>query len=119
MSVINVKQLRERAKMNMTEFAAYFDIPYRTYQKWDNGTRECSDYLIKLMEYKLIKEGIIDEEEFDLSDSEKNICGTCVFCMPQNELDGKYVCAAKYYGKILTSEDRANEACDEYEMLPF
>ncbi len=63
MGVTSVKELREKADMNMTEFAAYFEIPYRTYQKWDNGTRECSDYLLKLMEYKLLHEGMIPADE--------------------------------------------------------
>jgi DNA-binding transcriptional regulator YiaG len=51
------KELRERSGMNMAEFAAYFEINYRTIQRWEYGERNCPDYLLRLMEYKLIHEG--------------------------------------------------------------
>lgn len=54
------RKLREQSGMNMTQFAEYFEISYRTMQKWQTGERKCPDYLLKLMEYKLEKEGIID-----------------------------------------------------------
>lgn len=53
------KELRERSGMNMTEFAAYFGINYRTVQRWEYGERQCPDYLLKLMKYKLEKEGLL------------------------------------------------------------
>lgn len=56
---MNINELRKAAGMTQTEFANYFGIPYRTVQKWDLGTRQCTDYLLRLMEYKLRNEGII------------------------------------------------------------
>lgn len=53
---MNFKKLREQSGMNLTEFSQYFNIPYRTLQHWEHGTRKCPDYLLKLIEYKLIKE---------------------------------------------------------------
>lgn len=53
------KELRELSGMNKTEFGQYFDLPYRTLQNWEYGERNCPVYLLKLMEYKLRKEGII------------------------------------------------------------
>lgn len=50
------KELRERSGMNMTKFAEYFGIPYRTVQNWELGSRKCPDYLLELMEYKLRNE---------------------------------------------------------------
>lgn len=47
------KELREQSGMSRTQFAEYFGIPYRTVQDWELGNRECKDYLIELMEYKL------------------------------------------------------------------
>lgn len=53
------KELRERSGMARTQFAEYFGIPYRTIQDWELGNRKCLDYVLKLMEYKLINEGLI------------------------------------------------------------
>jgi DNA-binding transcriptional regulator YiaG len=51
--------------MTQKEFAEYFGIPKRTIENWDEGIRECPEYLFKLMEYKLTKEGIITSTQFD------------------------------------------------------
>jgi DNA-binding transcriptional regulator YiaG len=56
---MTINELRKAAGMTQTQFANYFGIPYRTVQKWDLGTRQCADYLLRLMEYKLRNEGII------------------------------------------------------------
>lgn len=50
---MNIKELREKSGMNLTEFSKYFNIPYRTVQNWELGSRKCPDYLIELMAYKL------------------------------------------------------------------
>lgn len=47
------KELREKSRMNKTQFAEYFGIPYRTVQNWEAGVNKCPEYLLKLMEYKL------------------------------------------------------------------
>ena len=57
------KELRERSEMSVSTFAKYFNIPYRTVLGWQAETRSCPPYLLELMEYKLKKEGIIDNEE--------------------------------------------------------
>lgn len=50
------KELRELSQMNMKQFAEYFNIPYRTVQDWEYGKRQCNDYIIELMKYKLENE---------------------------------------------------------------
>ncbi len=57
------KGLRERSGMGRGQFAEYFEIPYRTVQNWELGLRECPEYLLKLMEYKLVNEGKINAGE--------------------------------------------------------
>ena len=52
------KELRQASGMNQTQFAKYFNIPFRTVQKWGLGERECKPYIIDLMKYKLEQEGI-------------------------------------------------------------
>ena len=56
---MQIKELREAAGMTRKEFSEYFDIKYRTIQKWETGDRECFEPLLKLMAYKLQNEGKI------------------------------------------------------------
>ena len=53
---ITFKELRQQSGMNLKGFGEYFEIPYRTIQNWENGQRQCPEYLLKLMQYKLEKE---------------------------------------------------------------
>lgn len=53
------QELRNATGMSQTRFAEYFGIPRRTVQNWDLGLRQCPDYLIDLMEYKLRKEDVL------------------------------------------------------------
>ena len=56
---MTIKELRTKSGMTQKEFAEYFEIPKRTVEDWDRGARKCPEYLIALMEYKLIKEAKI------------------------------------------------------------
>lgn len=53
------KDLRQRSGMSQKRFSEYFGIPYPTIQNWDLGRRNCPEYLLKLMEYKLKNEKMI------------------------------------------------------------
>lgn len=57
---MNVEELRKLSKMSRNEFCEYFEIPYRTLQNWELKTRECPEYVLRLIEYKLLKEGLIE-----------------------------------------------------------
>lgn len=50
---MDFKKLRTESGMNLTQFSKYFNIPYRTLQHWEHGTRQCPQYLLELMQYKL------------------------------------------------------------------
>ena len=50
------KELRQASGMNLKQFSDYFEIPYRTVQNWEGGQRDCPEYLMKLMQYKLDNE---------------------------------------------------------------
>lgn len=54
---MTIKDLRTMSRMTQKEFANYFTIPKRTIENWESGQRKCPEYLKKLIEYKLIKEG--------------------------------------------------------------
>lgn len=53
------KELREQSGMKLRAYAEYFHIPKRTIESWEEGKYGCSQYLLELMQYKLVKEGII------------------------------------------------------------
>ncbi|MCR5099279.1 MAG: hypothetical protein K6B14_10055 [Lachnospiraceae bacterium] len=60
----NVKELRAQTGMSQREFANYFDIPLRTYENWEadkgsDNNHRLKAYWLKLMEYKLRNEGVI------------------------------------------------------------
>lgn len=55
-SANNFKEFRISSGMNMSQFAKYFNVPYRTVQDWESGARQCKDYIIELMSYKLTHE---------------------------------------------------------------
>ena len=52
-------ELFKESGMSLKEFCDFFEIPYKTAVKWKNGERKCSDYLLKLMEYKLKNENLL------------------------------------------------------------
>lgn len=54
-----IKDLWEASGMNIKSFAEYFGLPYRTVQNWIRDINKCPQYLIELIKYKLINEGII------------------------------------------------------------
>lgn len=56
-----ITSMLNATKMNMTQLAAYFGIPYKTMQNWSGGCNAPADYLIELMVYKLQHEGLWDE----------------------------------------------------------
>lgn len=59
---VTVKELRQKSGMTLKQFAEYFEISQRTVESWESDSasgRKCPDYLLKLMQYKLIKESII------------------------------------------------------------
>lgn len=48
-----IQELRESVHMNKTQFAEHLEIPYRSIQNWELGVRQCPDYVIRLIEYRL------------------------------------------------------------------
>lgn len=49
----DVKQLRERFGLTRDQFCNGFEIPYRTLQSWELGTRSCPVYVFRMMEMLL------------------------------------------------------------------
>lgn len=59
---MTVKELRKLSGMTQQAFGDYFNIPKRTIQNWEAEIRQCPEYLLELMRYKLQNEGIIKGE---------------------------------------------------------
>jgi DNA-binding transcriptional regulator YiaG len=56
---MNIKELRTKTGTSQSQFADFFHIPKQTLQNWEQGRRECPEYLLELIEYKLRKENLI------------------------------------------------------------
>ena len=59
---MNIKELRTLSGMTQQAFGDYFNIPLRSIQNWEGGQRQCPEYLLNLMKYKLENERIIENE---------------------------------------------------------
>lgn len=73
------KELRQRSGMNQTEFANYFGIPRRTVQNWEGGQRQCPEYLLDLMKYKLNHKEAHGRWEFIREPNTVDGCGNPVY----------------------------------------
>lgn len=60
---MTIKSLRAATGMSQRAFAEYLDIPRRSIENWESGSRACPQYLIDLIEYKLIHENLITQKE--------------------------------------------------------
>lgn len=59
------RELLAASGMTIKQFAEYFDIPVRTVESWhttnDNVKGRCAPYLLKLLHFKLVHDGIIKQ----------------------------------------------------------
>lgn len=55
---IRIKELREMTGMNRKDFCEYFKIPYRTVTDWELDNRHAPEYVLQLLEYFIIHEGL-------------------------------------------------------------
>lgn len=58
---MSIKELIQAAGMTQKGFGDYLGIPLRTVQNWCGGQRQCPDYVLALIEYKLRNEGKIQD----------------------------------------------------------
>lgn len=60
---MTVKELRKLTGLSQSKFAAYFNIPVRSLQCWENSPRNPAPYIPQMMERILRLEGMIKEPE--------------------------------------------------------
>lgn len=58
MDIMTIKDLRLSTGMTQQEFSDYFNIPKRTFEKWEQGIRTPPEYVAELIKYKIEKEGL-------------------------------------------------------------
>jgi DNA-binding transcriptional regulator YiaG len=59
---MTIKELRTKSGMTQKAFAEYFGVSKRAVEEWEGNRRQCPEYLLDLMQYKLEKERIIENE---------------------------------------------------------
>lgn len=47
---MSIKELRKLTGMSQSKFAAYFGVPVRSVQEWEQGRKSPPDYVIAMME---------------------------------------------------------------------
>ena len=50
------KMIRQKSGMNRTDFSAWLGVPYRTMQEWELGRRAMTEYVLRLIAYKVMNE---------------------------------------------------------------
>ena len=58
-----IKELRESTGLNRKEFCDYFQIPYRTVTEWERDNRHAPEYVVRLLEYYIRMEKMINRKE--------------------------------------------------------
>lgn len=50
---MNIKELREKTGLTQTEFGKWLGIPMRTIQNWEGGQRQCPEYVVELIAFRI------------------------------------------------------------------
>ena len=56
-----IKQMRKRTGLSQTKFAAFMEIPYTTFRKWEIGQSCPTEYTMKMM-HKILEASDIDKD---------------------------------------------------------
>ena len=54
------KEIRELTGLSQAAFCSKYEIPLKTFQKWEQGTNICPKYVLKLLE-RTVKDDILKE----------------------------------------------------------
>lgn len=60
---MTIKEMRTAAGVSQVAFGKLLNIPIRTIQEWEADRRTPPEYVVELIQYKLINEHIIEPEE--------------------------------------------------------
>ena len=51
---MTIKEIRKACGMTQAEMAKQLNIPLRTIENWDGGQRKPPDYVLELIQYRLL-----------------------------------------------------------------
>lgn len=58
-----IVKLRESLNMNRKEFGLAYGIPYSTLTDWELGKKQMPDYVLRLLEYKVMMDTAAKKKE--------------------------------------------------------
>ena len=61
-----MRKLRESTGLNRKEFCEKYGIPYRTMTEWELGQRHAPEYVVRLLEYYIRTEKLLNKNEGDM-----------------------------------------------------
>lgn len=59
LELTDIKALKSASGMTNSQIFEFSGIPVRTLENWTSGIRTPSDYVVSLLHYKMVHEGII------------------------------------------------------------
>lgn len=62
---MDIREMRIRLGNTQSEFAARYNIPFRTVQNWETGTRKPPEYIVSLLEHR-VEEDLINRKTVTL-----------------------------------------------------
>ena len=62
---MDIREMRRRLGNTQSEFAARYNIPFRTVQNWETGTRKPPEYIVSLLEHR-VEEDLINRKTVTL-----------------------------------------------------
>jgi len=65
LQIKNLKRIRDDLGMNRTEFSRYIKIPLRTLEEWEAGRRQMPDYVLRLIDYYVKMECLLEEGKIE------------------------------------------------------
>lgn len=59
----SIQEIRKRTGLSMADFARKLGIPYRTIQDWESGRRKCPEYVIALIDFKVLRDPVFSRNK--------------------------------------------------------
>ena len=66
-----IRELRESTGLTRKEFCQLFQIPYRTVTEWELGNRHAPEYVLRLLEYYIKNEVLMNNGSYVGGDNEE------------------------------------------------
>ncbi|MBO4831096.1 MAG: helix-turn-helix domain-containing protein [Oscillospiraceae bacterium] len=122
---MNIREMRKSLGDTQSEFAARYNIPFRTVQNWETGVRQPPEYILDLLESR-IREDLInhrtavlpkyDPHKSDLPNRREYVGALSWLKSVSDSLDGNVVFALD---EALMCEGRFGGRSDEYIVWAY